>query len=162
VNWAIYGANGHAVAPAGLVVESFTRRAPEGFFPNRHVKSIIRPRLARRCPNPHYFDMREDTDGHYCDPRGRYMLWLRAAESPDGLRRGVSRAEPDYDVLRVNHYFTRSRAQWDAKLRRGYPSDVELRRAEEFDLYDRNEVDDPIAARDAEALRAEVAALGQA
>jgi hypothetical protein len=90
------------------------------------------------------------------------MLWLRAAESPDGLRRGVSRAEPDYDVLRVNHYFTRSRAQWDAKLRRGYPSDVELRRAEEFDLYDRNEVDDPIAARDAEALRAEVAALGQA
>jgi glycosyltransferase involved in cell wall biosynthesis len=159
VNWAVYGANGHEAAPAGLVIENFTRRAPESFFPARHVKSIIRPRLAIRCPNPHYFEMREDIDGHYCDTLGRYMLWLRAPESPDGLMRGVSRAEPDYSVMRVNHYFTRSRAHWQAKLARGYPDDLVQRKIEEFDTYNRNEVADPVAARDGPALRRAIAAL---
>ena len=162
VNWAIYGANHHDEAPPGLVLENFTARAPATFFPARHVKSIIRPRLAVRCPNPHYFEMREDIDGHYCDTHGRYMLWLRAPESPDAVCRGVSRATPDYSVMRINHYFTRSRAHWLAKLRRGYPSDVELRKLEEFDIYNRNEVNDPIAARDLPALRAAVENLRQA
>jgi glycosyltransferase involved in cell wall biosynthesis len=159
VNWAIYGANHHEAAPDGLVVENFTARAPADFFPNRHVKSIIRPRLAVRCPNPHYFEMREDIDGHYCDTHGSYMLWHRAPESPDGVRRGVSRAEADYSVMRVNHYFTRSRAHWAAKLRRGYPSDVELRKTQEFDIYNRNDIADPIATRNAAELHAAIATL---
>ena len=161
VNWAIYGANHHEEAPEGLIVENFTARAPESFFPARHVKSIIRPRLAVRCPNPHYFEMREDIDGHYCNTHGQYMLWLRAPESPDALRRGVSRAEPDYSIMRVNHYFTRSRAHWLAKLRRGYPSDVEQRKLEEFDTYNRNDIADPIAARGLARLRQEVETLRQ-
>jgi glycosyltransferase involved in cell wall biosynthesis len=159
VNWAIYGADGHDDWPAGLVVESFGRRAEASFFPARHVKSIIRPRLAVNCLNPHYFTMREDTDGHYCDTHGRYMLWLRAPEAPGGVMRGVSRALPDYSACRVNHYFTRSRAHFRAKLQRGYPSDVAIRRLEEFDEYDRNEVADPIAMRDLSALKAAVARL---
>jgi glycosyltransferase involved in cell wall biosynthesis len=159
VNWAVYGANGHTDYPAGLVVESFSRRADESFFPARHVKSIIRPRLAERCVNPHYFAMREDRDGHYCDTNGRYMLWLRAPEAPGGVMRGVSRAAPDYSLCRVNHYFTRSRAHFLAKMRRGYPSDVAIRRIEEFAEYDRNEIEDPVASRDLAALRAAVAVL---
>lgn len=159
VNWAIYGANGHETAPGGLMAESYTRRAPADFFPNRHVKSIIRPRLARACPNPHYFDMAEDIDGHYCDPRGQYMLWLRAPEAPGGVMRGMSRAVPEYEVCRVNHYFTRSRAHWRAKLRRGYPAGFVQRSEAEFDIYDRNEEADPIAARDLPALRAAVLRL---
>ena len=161
VNWAVYGANGHVDYPDGLVTESFTSRAGPDFFPARHVKSIIRPRLARACPNPHYFSMAEDIDGHYCDPSGRYMLWLRAAESPDAVRRGVSRALADYSVCRVNHYFTRSRAHWLAKLRRGYPEDVAIRKLEEFDIYDRGEVEDPIALRYLPALKEAVARLRQ-
>jgi len=162
VNWAVYGANNHVDYPAGLVTENFTRRAEPGFFPNRHVKSIIRPRLARSCRNPHYFDMAEDIDGHYCDPEGRYMLWQRAPEVPGGLARGVSRALPDYAVCRINHYFTRSHAHWQAKLRRGYPEDVAIRRQEEFAQYDRNEVADPIACRSLPALEQAVARLRQA
>jgi hypothetical protein len=159
VNWAVYGANGHEDFPAGLVAENFTARAAEDFFPARHVKSIVRPRLVRTCPNPHYFDMAEDRDGHYCDTHGSYMLWLQAPESPDGVLRGVSRAQPDYSVARVNHYFTRSRAHWLAKLQRGYPSDVAIRKLEEFDTYNRNEIADPIALRRLDALRAAVATL---
>jgi glycosyltransferase involved in cell wall biosynthesis len=153
VNWAVYGANGHEAAPPGLVVENFTRRAAEDFFPARHVKSIIRPGLARACPNPHYFDMQEAIDGHYCDASGQYMLWVRAPEAPGGVLRGVSRAQPDYTRCRVNHYFTRSRAHWAAKLQRGYPSDFVVRKMEEFAEYDRNEIEDGIAARHVGALR---------
>jgi len=39
---------------------------------------------------------------------------------------------------------------------------VELRKLEEFDIYNRNEVNDPIAARDLPALRAAVENLRQA
>jgi glycosyltransferase involved in cell wall biosynthesis len=159
LNWAVYGANGHEDFPDGLVVEHFTRRAAPDFFPARHVKSILRPRLAEACPNPHYFTMREGTDGHYCDARGQYMLWVRAPEAEGGVLRGVSRAEPDYALGHVNHYFTRSRAHWQAKLRRGYPSDFVTRRMEEFAMYDRNEVEDAVAARNLAALRAAVARL---
>jgi hypothetical protein len=53
----------------------------------------------------------------------------------------------------VNHYFTRSRAHWAAKLQRGYPSDFVVRKMEEFAEYDRNEIEDGIAARHVGALR---------
>ena len=162
MNWAVYGANNHEAWPDGLVVENFTRRAPADFFPARHVKSFVRPRLARSCPNPHYFDMSEGTDGHYCDAAGRYMLWLRSPETPGGVLRGISRAEPDYTLCRINHYFTRSRAHWLAKMRRGYPDDLLIRKDEEFAAYDRNEIDDPIALRGLPALKAMAAKLQQA
>ncbi len=159
LHWAIYGADGHEHWPPGLVVESFCRRAEADFFPARHVKSILRPRLAVRCANPHYFEMRASAAGDYCDALGREMLWLQAPEAPDGLMRGVSRELPDYSVARVNHYFTRSRAHFRAKVQRGYPADVAVRRLDEFDEYDRNEVADPVATRQVRALREAVAAL---
>jgi hypothetical protein len=123
------------------------------------VKSVIRPRLARSCPNPHYFRMEEAADGHYCDTNGNYMLWVRSPETPGGVLRGVSRAEPDYGVCRINHYFTRSRAHFLAKLKRGYPSDLVIRKMEEFDTYNRNDIEDPVAARWAGWVRQAVAAL---
>ena len=56
----------------------------------------------------------------------------------------VTASRPITALAGVNHYFTRSKAHWLAKLRRGYPSDVAVRTLAEFDEYDRNEVDDPI------------------
>jgi len=146
VHWAIYGANGHDDFPDGLVIENFTRRAPADFFPARHVKSIIRPGFAQRCLNPHCFDMRGHRLGSYCDPLGRPMAWWPAPEA-GGILPGLSKNEPDYGGCRINHYFTRSRAHWRAKLKRGYPSDVAVRKMEEFDTYDRNDVEDGIALR---------------
>ncbi len=159
LNWAIYGSSGHDEAPDGLVVGAYTRRASPDFFPTHHVKSIIRPGFARGCPNPHYFDMLEFTDGHYCDARGQYMLWTRAPEAPGGVLRGVGRAAPDYSLCRINHYFTRSRAHWRAKLRRGYPSDFVVRKEAEFAAYDRNEVEDAIAMRGLDELEQAVMRL---
>jgi hypothetical protein len=43
INWAIYGSSGRQNAGEGLVIERFTRRAPQDFHINQHVKSFIRP-----------------------------------------------------------------------------------------------------------------------
>ena len=158
VHWAIYGSNGHDARPASLVVDSFTGRAGADFFACRHVKSIVRPRFVARCLNPHCFDLGGDRLGSYCDAHGRVMQWWPAPEQ-GGILPGVSLEPPDYSVCRVNHYFTRSRAHWAAKLKRGYPSDVAIRRMAEFIEYDRNEVQDRIALRYVPALREAVAEL---
>jgi len=158
LHWAIYGANGHDDFPGALVLDSFVRRAPADFFPARHVKSIIRPGFAARCINPHCFDLRGDRLGSYCDAGGRPMQWWPAPEQ-GGIMPGLSLDPPDYTLGRVNHYFTRSRAHWRAKLKRGYPSDVAIRKLEEFDVYDRNEVEDRIARRYLPDLRLDVARI---
>jgi glycosyltransferase involved in cell wall biosynthesis len=152
LHWAVYGSSGHEDFPQGLVLESFTRRAPETFFPARHVKSIIRPGFAGSCLNPHCFELRADGLGSYCDALGRPMAWWPAPEA-GGFLPGLSKEEPDYGVCRINHYFTRSRAHWLAKLRRGYPSDMAVRTLRDFETYDRNEVEDAIALRYADAVR---------
>jgi glycosyltransferase involved in cell wall biosynthesis len=152
VHWAVYGANGHEDFPPGLILEAFTRRADETFFAARHVKSIIRPGFANGCLNPHCFDLRGHIEGSYCDAEGRPMQWWLAPER-GGILPGLSLEPPNYSIIRVNHYFTRSRAHWRAKLARGYPSDVAIRKMEEFDEYDRNEIPDPIAGRYLPALR---------
>jgi glycosyltransferase involved in cell wall biosynthesis len=157
--WAIYGANGHENFPQALVLESFTRRAPGDFFPARHVKSIIRPGFAQRCMNPHCFDLRGHRLGSYCDVGGRIMQWWTVPET-GGIVPGLSKHEPAYGGWRINHYFTRSRAHWMAKLKRGYPSDVAVRRMEEFEAYDRNEIDDPVALRYLPRLRAAIEIIG--
>jgi hypothetical protein len=153
INWAVYGASGHEDYPPGLVVENFLHRADSDFFPARHVKSIVRPRCVASCPNPHYFALSNKAVHGYCNTQGEAMQWMEAPEAPGGQLRGVSRGRPDYSVARVNHYFTRSRAHWLAKLERGYPSDVAVRKLEEFDIYNRNELADPIALRGIDALR---------
>lgn len=141
VNWAIYGANGHEHHPPGLLTEAFTRRSEAGFFPNRHIKSIVRPLAVQACENPHWFHL----DAPYVTADGAPLTWLL---TPEGhLLRGLTQDAPDYAACRVNHYFTRSHAQWAEKVRRGYPADIAVRKMEEFGYYDRNEVEDPIAAR---------------
>ena len=152
LHWAIYGADGHDDFPGGLVLESFLRRAPPTFFPARHVKSIVRPGFVNRCVNPHCFDLRGHRLGSYADAHGRSMVWWPAPEL-GGVLPGLSMAPPDYSVARINHYFTRSRAHWAAKLRRGYPSDVAVRKEAEFEAYNRNEVEDRTACRYVPALR---------
>jgi len=158
LHWAVYGANGHDEMPPGLILENFTRRADESFFAAHHVKSIIRPGFADACLNPHCFDLRGHIDGSYCDTKGRAMQWWLAPER-GGILPGLSREPPDYSVARVNHYFTRSRAHWLAKLKRGYPSDLAIRTMAEFDEYNRNEIADPITARYLPALREAVSRI---
>ena len=76
-------------------------------------------------------------------PDGRPLEWERG---PDGsLHRGITHTPPDHTVAQVNHYFTRSRAHWLQKAARGYPNPESRLKLNQFDEYDRNEVEDPPA-----------------
>ena len=145
VNWAIFGSSGHDAAPEGLVIDAFRRRAPDGFVENRVVKSIVRPKGARPL-TPHTFAVR----GAYVRPDGRPATFGPPAFTADA---------PDYGLLQVSHYFTRSRAHWRRKMARGYRDIV--RPPDAFAQYDRNEVEDLSTARFAPAVKAELARRGQ-
>ncbi len=161
LNWAIYGSDGHTEFPPGLVLESFTRRARPDFFPTRHVKSIVRPGFVARCLNPHCFDLRGNHLGSYATPKQKPMHWWPAPEL-GGILPGVALDVPDYGTARVNHYFTRSRAHWLAKLKRGYPSDIAIRKLAEFDEYDRNDAVDAMDQAVIEAVRASAKRIASA
>ena len=105
------------------------------------------------CENPHWFLL----DAPYVDAAGQALRWLH--EPAGHAVRGLTERVPDYTHCRVNHYFTRSRAHWAEKVRRGYPAEIAVRKIEEFDYYDRNEVLDPVAARWTPAVRSWVAAI---
>ena len=145
VNWAIFGSSGHDAAPDGLVIDAFRRRSLDGFDDNRVVKSIVRPKGARPL-NPHAFTV----PGRYVRPGGADMAWEREA---------LTRGPPDYGLLQVSHYFTRSREHWRRKMARGYRDIV--RPADAFAHYDRNDVEDLTTARFAPAVREELARRGQ-
>ena len=154
VNWALFGSTGHVALPPGLIIESFTRRAETTFFPTYHVKSFVRPRVVLTSYNPHYFA----ADGLTVDAAGSPVTWHYDVTRRQYLL-GVMSKPPDYSVCQLNHYFVRSKAHWATKVARGYPSNVATRTADEFDVYDRNEVSDESAPRYVDGVKTIIASF---
>eukprot|EP01037_Dinobryon_pediforme_P005957 gene5957-6028_t len=132
LNWLIFGTTGHAGLAGALVLQSLTRRGSHDFEVNRHVKSIIRPGQVRRVLNPHAFEL----DGATVHPNGAAVQW----ERPGIVAQGTAM----HDCWRVHHYFLRSAEHWQRRLARGQLG-AEARHAEQFSLYDRNEIEDRTA-----------------
>jgi Glycosyltransferase family 92 len=103
VNWSVFGSSGHKTPPEGLVIENYVWRAPDAGKGNRHVKSVVDPRrtVGSRWGNPHCFTY---SDGEAVDENGRPV------HHPFGMTNEVS-----FSRLRVNHYYIKSEAQWEAK-----------------------------------------------
>jgi hypothetical protein len=140
LNWAMYGSSGFEEPPEGLIIENYLKRAPDDFRPNRHVKSIVRPAAVRDVLNPHYFRV----DGPYVDAIGAPVAWSRP---------GLTDEAPKFDTCRINHYFTRSRADW-AKIVEA--SDFDIRTWADFAIYDRNEITDDSILRFSHSTRLEL------
>ena len=97
VNWIYFGSNGHLKRPHGGVLENYTKRSA---VPNRHVKSIVNPRKVIKYGNSHYW------------------FYSRAALPVNTQVTPVygSFSEPAVaDVLRINHYYSKSREEFLAK-----------------------------------------------
>jgi hypothetical protein len=141
-NWLMYGSSGLETQPEGsLVIEAFQSHSEPSFDPNRHVKSAVRPYRTLSCLNPHWFEV-----------RGRYVL--ADGQDADWQWEGFATSPPVVDApARINHYFTKSRTQWAAKVERslGKPR---RRDPAEFDFYDRNEVRDDRILQHLDATRA--------
>ncbi len=159
VNWAVFGSNFHIDRPSGLVMESFTRRSDPGFFPNRHIKSFVRPGKVVSAINCHQFKLIPSANGTYCDPSGRAMSWFADPNPPHGIVHGLTRDPPDYRFCQLNHYFVRSLAHWRAKLQRGYPGGHVIRSEKDFLEHDRNEIEDVQMLKYADRVRAMTAQI---
>lgn len=105
---AFFGTSGHQERPVGPLLEAYTLRGP---LTQTTAKTIVNPRMVRK-PDVHV---------------SKY--W--AGESLDTARRPVAKGiEPVLDVLRINHYWSRSMADMMQKIRRGDASTPEPRRLE--------------------------------
>lgn len=104
VSWLVFGPSGWNRPPPGLVIESYHQRAAEDLPLNHHVKTIYRGADVRGVTqNSHEFAL----SGPVCNTAARAV--------PNVAIQPV----PCHVGMVLNHYQTRSRQEWTAKLKRG-------------------------------------------
>jgi hypothetical protein len=114
VNWAVFGSSGHLTQPSGLVTENYLWRlkTPEG---PQQSKTVLDPTRADHCGGAHFFFYREG-----------------AGSAVDELHRPVPYGRtplPAADLLRVNHYYTKSIEEGKRKLLKRAATTGDLRTA---------------------------------
>ena len=140
INWASYGSSGRISTGDGLVLERFTRRAPQDFDPNRMIKCLIRPRdFIPNNPGPHFFNF-DRPGGHYINSRGDEVEWVRPGQL--GCTKHVV-----WNTLRLDHFSIKSRDEYRLKISRGAVLNAHnIGNDEYFRRHDVNEIDDPADA----------------
>lgn len=151
VPWRLFGSNGHINQDDDLVIRRFLRRARSGHPLNNAVKTIVQSHLIR-MPDIHTPQL---TAGSLVDEMRRTG---GSQGHPD--RHSV----PDAQRLVVNHYFTKSRAEWQQKRDRGRATEPVgtpgwLRPDDHFNSHDLNDVEDLTLAARAPAIEAEMQRL---
>jgi hypothetical protein len=141
VNSIAFGTSGHVTKQPGLVIENYVRRCEIAKPRNCIIKSIVRPTEVEDIgSDPHYF---------------RYRNGQRAVtENKEPLRGSLTEAV-SVELLRVNHYITRSQEERDAKIAGLNPwvgGDRHLPKAKERDKM-LNDEEDTTILRYAPALR---------
>jgi hypothetical protein len=111
VSRAWMGTSGHETRPEGLLLANFSSRLhlPE---PNRSVKSIVDPSRVERRVNEHWFEY-EGNAPAVDEHRQPLESWRRE--------------ELTFDVLRINHYFTKSEEEAATKFDRPQAGGGKLR-----------------------------------
>jgi hypothetical protein len=104
IPWALFGMSGHKSRPAGLVIENYTERSTRPRR-SRWFKSIVQPPRVSQARGPHVFAYWDDLD-----------LYPVPAFTP-------------FDLLRINHYWTKSEQEFNQKLARPWPHTGQSHRA---------------------------------
>jgi hypothetical protein len=106
-NWRMYGTNGYEDPPEGLVIENYLMRGPDDHPDNVLVKSIINPRKAVDfVDDPHRFHLVGTPVGEDHRPN-----------------RSALRDPATTDLLRINHYYSRSARELARKRARANAAD---------------------------------------
>jgi Glycosyltransferase family 92 len=109
VNRRTYGTSGWEQPPEGLVTENYLWRDADEHQGNLWVKAIINPRSAEGWGSAHHFQLRGKPVGE--DRRPTYAV----------------RARNTTDLLRINHYYTRSLEEFRRKVARPDAASGEIR-----------------------------------
>ena len=131
VNWLIFGSNGHETKPAGGVLKNFTRCAVKDFGPNHFIKTICDPMKVFSVFDAHTLLY--------------YKNFINLDENGNSIGDvvNISRTKTvNFDKIRINHYFTKSKQEFMHKRARGMADHNGIRNIQDFDSHDRNEVID--------------------
>lgn len=138
VNWRMYGSNDFVKKPDGLVTENYLYRATDDFKPNEHIKTISNPRMIDKMNHCHFpiyiegmYNINEDGEPVF----GPF--------NPNCLCRKI----------RINHYFTKSKEEYIAKMNRGKADALDKRSIEEFDFHNKNDIYDYIMEKYVKLLK---------
>jgi Glycosyltransferase family 92 len=140
LQWLVFGPSGHDHRPEGLVIENYTRRLPQTDGACCHVKTLVRTEhLLGMDYTPHA----AECSGPQCNTRAEKVL-------PYAIQ-----PTECHDVMVINHYFTKSREDWEFKRRRGRGDSLEPYQERVFsDVADVAVIEDTRAVRFVPRLRA--------
>jgi len=99
IPWTMYGSSGHQVRPSGLVIENYVERSPKLDKP----KSIVNPARVSSIRSAHLFDLDAGCETAFDEQRRL-------------IDRNSHGLDPASNVIRLNHYFTRSEQEFAAKI----------------------------------------------
>lgn len=102
LNWLMFNSNGHENTPRSQL-ESFTK-AMINEPANKHIKSIVQTKYFFNIVNPHYAQTKRSLVNVK-----KEKMEQTAFNDPPIIN----------EVMRINHYFTRSKEDWELKRRRG-------------------------------------------
>lgn len=132
-HWLMFGASGYVIRPPMPSVEHFTHRIPDSRLVHRGVKCAVKPKEVVALLSPHLFLTKKGTvreNFEIIDPSG---IWQ------------CKECEPVWNILRCNHYNTRSMEDWVARRKRGSCNDFRLAsnyNVEHFYRYNNESVED--------------------
>jgi hypothetical protein len=101
INWVMFGDGHHKTPPPGSVIANYLYREAKQ---HSCIKSVIRSeKLVGFFHNPHYATLEEGS------------VYVDAHMNP---LTGPFNENPTTDIIQLNHYFTKSEAEWRRKLLR--------------------------------------------
>ena len=146
VYWRMFGSNGHQKRPDGLVISNYTRAHEK---PVKTIKSVVNPRrILRSKPSPHYWLYRYDQ--------------LAVDEQFHTVHTSHG-SEGENNVLRINHYWSKSYEDGEMKFARGYQDQWTIQNPRTMDTWREwdsgmNEVEDTLILRYEAELKTRLAA----
>lgn len=103
-SWMYFGSSGHEKRPTGLIMEAFTKCEGK---PDAHFKSIVQPKRVAKMGNTHFW---------------YYHGWQQAVDENKRNVFGGNSVHPSFNILRINHYFCKSREDYMIKVDPNYYS----------------------------------------
>jgi len=101
INWVMFGDGHHKTRPEGSVIENYLYRQAKQ---HRNIKSVLKSKsLVGFFDNPHVATVREGSV--YVDA---HMNAITSADNDNYTT----------DIIQLNHYFTKSEAEWKKKIYR--------------------------------------------
>lgn len=110
VFWVNFGTNGHATRPEGLVIDNYLKAAHADCLLNRQFKSVVQPDRILGIFNPHRHITDEPAVCAYTETGEALGNWDHELN------------EPSAQLLRINHYYTKSEAEFAQRMATGWAS----------------------------------------